>query len=274
MVAAHHRAGILAAEVAAAAGATETIRQAPAGRPARIALGSWRRAFGAALAGTMTLAILAGTAFAARPGGLFYPARIWTETVNMPSSGMDRAEAEIGRLDARIREAQEAALAGDVPAVQAAIVAYSAIVAEAMTGIDGDADAAATIELAIERHMVVLTALLDRVPVAARAGIENALAASTTALDSIHAGMPPSGGGNGTGGNGTGGNGGGPNAGGAGGAGGAGAPAVPAAGLQALRRRRSRAQADAARPPADPAPGTEYRASDDRTGSTDQRATR
>lgn len=192
-------------------------------RPSPVAIGTWRRAFAAALAGTITLAILAGTALAARPGGLLYPARLWTEAANLPAAALPRAQAEIERLQARVLEAQQAAAAGDGPAVQAAVVAYSSIVAEAMAGANGDPAATAALEQTIVRHVVTLTALLDRVPAPARAAIENALASSTKVLDSIHAGAPPAGGDPSSGGNG-GNNGTGGSGGGAGGGGGGAGP--------------------------------------------------
>jgi uncharacterized membrane protein YgcG len=227
------RAGVMAAAyqrsalLAAATVDTITIAApAIADRSAMGAIGSWRRVFAAALAGTLTLAILAGTAFAARPGGLLYPARLWTEAANLPATGLPRAQAEIERLQARLVEAQQAAAAGDVAAVQAAIAAYMSIVAEAVAGLEGDAAATAALEDTVARHVGILTALLDRVPAPARAAIENALASSTKLLDSIHAGAPPPGGGptnGGDGGNsGTGGSGG--SGGGAGGSGGGAAP--------------------------------------------------
>ena len=191
MAAAHQRSAMLAA--ATAAGATVAAPLA-SDRSTPVAIGSWRRAFAAALAGTITLAILAGTALAARPGGLLYPARLWTEAANLPAASLPRAQAEIERLQARVVEAQQAAAVGDGPAVQAAVVAYASIVAEAAAGTDGDPTATAALEEAVARHVVVLTALLDLVPLQARTAIENALASSTKALDSIHAGAPPAGG--------------------------------------------------------------------------------
>jgi hypothetical protein len=220
MAAAYQRSALLAAATADA-GTIATPVMIDRALPG--AIGSWRRVFAAALVGTLTLAILAGTALAARPGGLLYPARLWTEAANLPATGLPRAQAEIERLQARLVEAQQAAAVGDFAAVQAAIAAYMSIVAEAVAGLDGDAAATAALEETVARHVGILTALLDRVPTPARAAIENALASSTKVLDSIHAGVPPVGGGpsdGGSGGNsGTGGSGGG-----AGGSGGGAGP--------------------------------------------------
>jgi len=199
MAAAHERSALLAS---ASAGATTMATPVVIDRAAPGTISSWRRAFVAALAGTLTLAILAGTAFAARPGGLLYSARLWTEAANLPAAGLPRTQAEIERLQARLVEAQQAAAVGDGAAVQAAIVAYMSIVAEAVAGLEGDAAATAALEETVERHVAILTALLDRVPTPAKAAIENALASSTKVLDSIHAGTPPAGGGGTNGGNG------------------------------------------------------------------------
>jgi len=228
MAAAHQRSAMLAGALADGTTIAAPVTTDP---PTPVAIGSWRRAFAAALAGTITLAILAGTALAARPGGLLYPARLWTEAANLPAASLPRAQAEIGRLQARVVEAQQAAAVGDGPAVQAAIVAYTAIVAEAAAGTEGDPVATAALEQTVARHMVVLTALLDRVPLQARSAMENALASSTKVLDSIHPGAPPAGGSGGGGNGGTGGNAGsgGGNAGNGGGAGPGGPPTGPEA---------------------------------------------
>jgi uncharacterized membrane protein YgcG len=221
MAAANQRSALLTATTA---DATAMAMPVMTDRPSPVAIGTWRRAFAAALAGTITLAILAGTALAARPGGLLYPARLWTEAANLPAAGLPRARAEIERLQARVVEAQQAAAVGDGPAVQAAVAAYTSIVAEALAGTNGDPAATAALEQTVARHVVVLTALLDRVPTPARAAIENALASSTKVLDSIHAGAPPAGGSPGNGGTGGSGGGAGGSGGGGGGSGGGAGP--------------------------------------------------
>ena len=67
----------------------------------------------ALLAAAVVLAAAAGTALAARPGGALYEQRIWIETLTLPNDPSARAIAELARLDARLREAEDAARAGD-----------------------------------------------------------------------------------------------------------------------------------------------------------------
>jgi hypothetical protein len=102
---------------------------------------------------------------------------------NLPSDPVARARAEATRLDARVREAQEASTAGDIGAAEAALAAYSTIVVDAADETAGDTTAGAAIELAVARHVVVLTLLVDTVPAAARGAVERALTSSTKALD-------------------------------------------------------------------------------------------
>jgi hypothetical protein len=205
MAAAHRQAALIAADGAAAL-ALAPVEVAPDRAPGdRRWIGAWRRPIAAMLAGTLTLGILAGTALATRPGGPLYQARLWTEAANLPAAGLARAGAEVDRLQARIDEAEAAAMAGDARGVVAAIDAYAVIVSEAATGTDGDAAAGQLVEATISRHVVILTALLQQVPAAAQDAIEHALAASSTALDDIDVPAPGAGGNNGNGG--TGGNG-------------------------------------------------------------------
>ena len=101
MNAAHRRAALIAADgTFDAAGATTA---ALAAERAAAATNAWRRPVVAILAGCLTLALLVGTAFAAKPGGPLYAARLWTEMANLPADVVARAEAEIDRLDARLQ---------------------------------------------------------------------------------------------------------------------------------------------------------------------------
>jgi uncharacterized membrane protein YgcG len=227
MVAAHRQAAVRAAD---AAGAVPLAMPAPARslRPSWLDAVAWRRPAAAIFAGCLTLALLAGTAVAVRPGGLLYPARVWTEAANLPAAAdqLARAEAEIQRLGARLDEAEAAAAAGDGPATVAAVEAYATIVTEAAAGTAGDPAAEDALQLTIERHVAILSQLAATVPGPVRAAIDHALASSTLALDEMD--RPPAGGNNGNGpatnnGNGADGNNGdGGSGGGAAGAGGAG----------------------------------------------------
>lgn len=148
----------------------------------RAARRAWLRPAAALFAGCLTLGLLGGTAFAASPGGLLYTARLWTEMATLPAEVDARATAEVSRLDARIQEAQQAVAVGDAPATEAALVAYSSIVVEAAGGTQGDPTANAAIESSVRRHIAILTLLIDRVPEAARAALEQALASSMAVL--------------------------------------------------------------------------------------------
>ncbi len=186
MTAAHRRSALIEADAQFdAAGATTTALAAERAKAAVAARGSWRRPAAAIFAGTLTLAILAGTAYGARPGGPLYGARLWTEMANLPSNLVDRAEAQVARLEDRLHEAQEASTAGDVTGTEAALSAYSTIVSEAARGSGGDPTASAALEVTVTRHVVVLTLMVDSVPGPARSAAEGALSSSTMALDDL-----------------------------------------------------------------------------------------
>lgn len=183
MAAAHRRAALIEADATFdAAGETTS---ALAAKRAHEARNAWRRPVAAVLAGTLTLGILAGTAFAARPGGPLYAARLWTEMANLPAGLVDRAQAEAHRLEQRIQEAQQASTAGDGVGTTAALVAYSKIVVEAAKGTDQNTAARATIEVTVTQHVVVLTQMVTSVPPPAREAVRQALTSTTVALDDL-----------------------------------------------------------------------------------------
>ena len=198
MAAAHRRAALILAD--ATFDAAESTPTAVATEQARAAATrtSWRRPITAIFAGTLTLAILAGTAYGARPGGPLYAARVWTEMSNLPANIVDRAQAEASRLEQRLHEAQQASTAGDVPATEAALSAYSTIVVEAAKGSHGDPTATAAIEVTVTRHVVILTLMVDSVPAQARASAVQALSSSTMALDDLDGAVKQSSKGRGT----------------------------------------------------------------------------
>ncbi len=183
--AAHRRAALIEADATFdAAGSTPS---ALAAERRRVRRGSWGRPLVAILAGCLTLAILGATTVAARPGGPLYAARLWTEMQNLPVDLMARAKAEVQRLQNRIDEAQQASAAGDSPATEAALGAYSHIVVEAANGSDGDTVAATTIEATVTIHVEVLTKMVDTAPAPARPAVEMALMDCTKVLDDLHA---------------------------------------------------------------------------------------
>ncbi len=190
MAAAHRRAALIQAD--ATFDAAESTPTAVAAEQARAAATrtSWRRPMAAIFAGTLTLAILAGTAYGARPGGPLYAARVWTEMSNLPANIVDRAQAEATRLEQRLHEAQQASTAGDIPATEAALSAYSTIVVEAAKESHGDPTATAAIEVTVTRHVVILTLMVDSVPAGARESAVQALSSSTMALDDLDGTVP------------------------------------------------------------------------------------
>ena len=183
MNAAHRRAALGAADGTfdAAGATTATLAADRRGAGAR----TWRRPVVAILAGSLTVAMLAGTASATKPGGPLYAARLWIEMANLPAEVVARAQAEINRLDARLQEAQQASSAGDGPAARAALSAYSVIVVEAARGSAGDPTASAAIEVTVTRHVVVLTLMVDSVPPPARDAVKDALSSSAMVLDDL-----------------------------------------------------------------------------------------
>jgi hypothetical protein len=159
------------------------------------------------LAASLGLGVMAGGALAARPGGPLYDARLWAETLTLPSDPSARAVAELDRLKDRLREIAEASRAGDSAGAAAALAAYGAIVEEASASaiLAGDDVAAAVLEAGVGRNVVVLQALVAKVPANASAAISGALDAaivrSSEAVERIHAsrggGGPDNGGGSG-----------------------------------------------------------------------------
>jgi hypothetical protein len=180
MAAAHRRAALLQADVTAAALASiDATSSGVSGRR------RWRRSVAALLAAALTLGVLAGTVAASSAGGPLYATRIWIETVNLPRDVLARAQAEVVRLDRRVREAADASAAGDIGATEAALDAYSTIVAVATYETGGDPTATAALDAGVMRHVTVLTALGATVPAEARSAIEHAIASSTKALDDL-----------------------------------------------------------------------------------------
>ncbi|HET7167888.1 MAG TPA: hypothetical protein VFI69_01685 [Candidatus Limnocylindrales bacterium] len=153
--------------------------------------GRRRRALSALLVAGLGIILVAGSAAAARPGGGLYDARLWVETMTLPSEPSARAVAELARLSERIREARDATAAGDGPAAGAALGAYERIITEATTAAlsSGDAVAAAALEVGVAGNVAVLRELVGRIPPSASAAIGRALARaidrSTSSVDAI-----------------------------------------------------------------------------------------
>ncbi len=187
MAAAHRQAALARAETdrAAEAAALRRLTERPRRSP-------WRRSLTALLAAGLTLAVGVGSVAAAQPGGPLYGARIFVETLNLPSDPNARAQAELTRLQERLAEASAASRAGDVNAANAALEAYAAILNEATAAVGTDVSAAATLEAGVRSNIAVLTVLAGRtdVPDAARDAIDGALQRaidrSDSAIDEIH----------------------------------------------------------------------------------------
>ena len=147
----------------------------------------WRRSAATLLAGGLTLAIVAGAAaYSTRPGAPFYAARLWTEAVNLPTAIVVRAQAEVDRLERRIQEARDASDSGDAGAADAALIAYSTILTEAASEVDGFPDAMATLEATLTREVVVLAFLVETVPEPAMIAATQALQTCNMTLDELN----------------------------------------------------------------------------------------
>lgn len=146
---------------------------------ARLSGGLFRRpALG--LAGAMlAFLVLAGAALAGSgPGGPLYDARLWIETVTLPTDPAARTEAEFARLESRLGEATAAASSGDVSAVAAALDAYRSTVDATITVAGGDPTGEQRLERVLQQHRIVLESLVVKLR-----GRGNASAAIQRALD-------------------------------------------------------------------------------------------
>lgn len=167
-------------------------------RPRFLRLG--RRPVLAFLAAGLAVVALAGGTVASGPGGPLYGARLFVEAVALPDEAAARAEAEVARLDTRLAEAELAAAIGNGEAVRAALEAYRATVDEALRSAGDVPDRAERLKAALERHRVVLGALVDGLPERASEAVQRALARGDRAIDEIGHGKPADRPGNGPGG--------------------------------------------------------------------------
>lgn len=191
VMAAAHRQATLAREDADRAAAVTSL--AAATRVDRTHRPPWRRPLIGLLAAGLTLGIGVGSVAAAQPGGPLYGARIWAETLTLPSNANERAQAELGRLEERLAEAAAATAAGDGNAANAALDAYAAIVTEATHDAGNDVSAAATLDAGVRSNIDVLNALVDRFQTsegqageAIERALQRAIERSDAALDEMH----------------------------------------------------------------------------------------
>jgi hypothetical protein len=152
------------------------------------------RAAAAALAACLIVGVGAGTVAAAQAGGPLYGPRMWVEAATLPNDPMARANAQLGRLDARLEEVRVASLSGNSGAAEAALDAYAVIVADLEAQAASNSAVAASVEDAIARRQLVLIGLLDEVPLQAQDAIQHALQQGANAIDGLgndpHSGRP------------------------------------------------------------------------------------
>jgi cell division septation protein DedD len=190
MAAAHRSAALARADADRADADTAIAVPARADRTRR---SHWRRPLTALLAAGLTLGVGVGTVAASQAGGPLYGARVWAETLTLPSGADARAQAQLERLRDRLAEAAAATAAGDLNAANAALEAYAAIVNEATEGAGEDVSAAATLETGVRSNIDVLTVLAERFETGhGQAGeaidraIQRAIDRSGSALDKLH----------------------------------------------------------------------------------------
>jgi hypothetical protein len=145
-----------------------------------------RRAVGALLAASLTVGSAAAV-FAATPGSPLYGPRLWLEALTLPQSGDARIDAQVGQLDQRDAEVEQAASARDATAVTAALAAFDDELAAAVRDAGNDPSKLAHLEAVLQKHITVLEGVLANAPAAAVPAIQGAITASSKALAQIEA---------------------------------------------------------------------------------------
>jgi hypothetical protein len=176
------RAAVLAE--AATAAAERRRLDVPAARP-RFALPQLRvprRAFALGFAAVVTMGTTAAV-MAAPPGSPFYNARVYIETIALPSQPDSRLAARESHLETRLEEAQVAAARGDGSALAAALAAYQAEMDAAVAELGTDPALLARLEAVLNLHVLVLEGLEAELP--EQASLDKALDASQKAVDKI-----------------------------------------------------------------------------------------
>jgi hypothetical protein len=160
-------------------------------RPGTVFRRSWwpirsRRAVGALLAASLTVGSAAAV-FAATPGSPLYGTRLWLEALTLPQSGDARIDAQVGQLDQRDAEVQQASSGHDAAAITAALAAFDEEMAAAIRDAGNDPSKLAHLETVLQKHITVLEGVLANAPAAAVPAIEGAITASSKALTQIEA---------------------------------------------------------------------------------------
>ena len=185
-VLARMRANVLVEATAAAisAGAHRLQLVPPAPKPARWSYSAplVRRVAALGFAATLTLGTSVAV-LAAPPGSPFYNARVYLETLALPSQADARLDAHEKLIDERLTEAESAATHGDMNALAAALVAYQTEVDAATADVGNNADLLAHLEEMLAKHTATLTALAARLP--EQSSIENAITNSSKAIQKL-----------------------------------------------------------------------------------------
>jgi hypothetical protein len=159
---------------------------------ARARRAAMRRGMALLAAAVLSLAAVGGALAASGAGGPLYGARVWVETVTLPSDPGARATAELARLESRLAEIQAAVRKGDRTAAAAALAAYEQIADEALAGAGTDQAAIDKLIAALDRHVAVLERVAGQVPPQAAASIqlniEKAISHNDAAIQRIEAG--------------------------------------------------------------------------------------
>lgn len=145
-----------------------------------------RRAVGALLAASLTVGSAAAV-FAATPGSPLYGTRLWLEALTLPQSGVARLDAQVGQLDQRDAELEQASSAKDTAAVTAALAAFDDELATAIRDAGDDPSKLAHLQTVLQKHLAVLRDVLANAPASAVPAIEGAITASSKALAQIEA---------------------------------------------------------------------------------------
>jgi hypothetical protein len=114
-----------------------------------------------------------------------YGARLWVETLTLPSDTTARAAAELDHLQARLDDATAAAANGNGDAVAAALDAYRQMLADASSLATGDLSREQHLVAELGRHQAVLQALTTSLPANAAAAIHDAIQRTTDRIDAI-----------------------------------------------------------------------------------------
>ena len=152
--------------------------------------GAGRRLMALGLAAALLLVLAGGALAGSGAGGPLYGVRLWLEDLTLPTEPGARTAAELERLERRLAAAEKAAAAGDATAAEAAIDAFSGLLADTIAAAEADPGTDAFVAARLAKHLEVLETLRDRLPAAALDGITNAIEKSGKAIDRLEDGAP------------------------------------------------------------------------------------